>query len=68
MTVTIKLYLDNPEDALRWQRFAHTDALCSILWKLLYGGPEVQLTCEEDMTRVCELLEAEGVIIEELWS
>ncbi len=68
MKVTINLDLDHEEDRIMWQRIAHIDSLCSILWRLMYGAVGERLSCVEDMERIARLMEAEGVVIEDLWS
>jgi hypothetical protein len=68
MKITINLDLDHEEDRIMWQRIAHIDSLCSILWRLMYGMEGERLSCVDDMERTARLMEAEGVVIEELWS
>lgn len=68
MKITINLDLDYEEDRLMWQRIGHVEALCSILWRLMYGMEGERLSCVDDMERTARLMEAEGVVIEELWS
>ncbi len=67
-TWTLTLNLDNEEDRIMFQRVAHLEALCSILWRLMYGMEGERLSCVEDMERIARLMEAEGVVIEELWA
>ena len=67
MTITITLDLDREEDRAMWQRIGHVDAMCSILWRLMYGRDGERLSCEDDMERLARLMEADGVVIEDLW-
>ncbi len=67
-TWTLTLNLDNEEDRIMFQRVAHLEALCSILWRLMYGMEGERLSCVDDMERIARLMEAEGVVIEELWA
>lgn len=67
-TWTLTLNLDNEEDRITFQRVAHLEALCSILWRLMYGMEGERLSCVDDMERTARLMEADGVVIEDLWS
>lgn len=65
MKITINLDLDHEEDRQMWQRIGHVDALCSILWRFIHNGDESAcFACRQKLT---EMMEAEGVVIEELW-
>lgn len=68
MTITFHIDLDAEGGREQFQRFAHVDAMCSILWRLLHGLPDERLTTPEDAERLCRLLEADGVVIEDIWS
>ncbi len=65
---TLTLNLDNEDDRTMFQRIANVDAMCSILWRLMYGMEGERLSCVDDMERLARMMEAEGVVIEELWS
>lgn len=65
---TLTLNLDNEDDRTMFQRIAHIDSLCSIIWRLMYGMEGERLSCVDDMERLARMMEAEGVVIEELWS
>jgi len=68
MTITFNIDLDAEDGRAQFQRFAHVDAMCSILWRLMYGMEGERLSCVDDMERLARMMEAEGVVIEELWS
>jgi len=68
MTITFHIDLDAEDCRAQFQRIAHVDAMCSILWRLMYGMEGERLSCVDDMERLARMMEAEGVVIEELWS
>lgn len=64
---TLTLNLDNEEDRVMFQRIAHIDSLCSILWRLKYGNEHERLDAK-GLGKLYRMELDEGVVIEELWS
>ena len=50
-----------------FQRIAHIDSLCSILWRLKYGNDHERLDAK-GLGKLYRMELDEGVVIEELWS
>ena len=64
---TLTLNLDIEDDRVMFQRIAHIDSLCSIIWRLKYGNEQERLGIK-DMGKLYRMEIDEGVVIEELWS
>jgi uncharacterized protein YktB (UPF0637 family) len=66
ITVTYTISDDTIEDEVRFQRHAHSDALYSIVWRMINGTDKERL-CEEDIEKVIYMLNDEGIILDDLW-